>query len=488
MHISLQTLTRFSSRTLGSGRNDAQSPSQSMRVSIAPVAPLAKSTDDSADREAMLRLKNTLLSSSSSSSSAGGPLNRRGTRAGRGSRQSTLGLASPGATPGLLTPSPPGMPRIASDDIPIQTLLDMHKQQAQQQPDGTGAGESARERTATAGSSIRSSGSPTEMLASPTLTSMAGGGRAGSILSTSSSQQNLAHAASSTSPFGASSAGNNSTNGSSGAPSFRAAILETVNVLLKAGEVQRVMITGEVIFSARNLPKQYEGEATLRIPNFSQFDKHAPNGAILTARREPGEFTINTGALQATQGSNTTVFKYQLDTASIGTGTVMDSKAYVPLEFTPQWKIEERQTSFLMAYSGNPGCRFQSGEVSPFGDSEEEGSLPLVLQDVSFSVPVSPACGGVSSLQTKPQGSYSSEKRRILWKMDELDLAASGGKVAKVLARFATESEGAPMPVSVQWRLPGRLASGLQLEIEGGGLRLDEVVRNTQSGKYVAQP
>lgn len=330
------------------------------------------------------------------------------------------------------------------------------------------------------------------MLASPTFTSMTSAGRAGSILSTSSSQQNLAHAASSTSPFGASSSVGNigtSTNGTSGASSFRAAILETVNVLLKAGEVQRVMITGEIIFSARNLPQGHDGAAaTLRIPNFSQFDKHAPNGAILAPAGTgvAGEYTINTAALQATQGSNTTVFKYQLDTASLSPDSGSDSKAFVPLEFTPQWKIEERQTSFLMAYSGNPGCRFRSGEVSPFGDSEEEGAP--VLQDVSFSVPVSPACGGVSSLQTKPQGSYSSEKRRILWKMDELDLGASGGRVAKVLARFATESEGAAMPVSVQWRLPGRLASGLQLEVEGGGLKLDEVVRNTQSGKYVAQP
>ena len=425
-----------------------------MRVSIAPVA--ANNTENDAEREAaMLKMKNTLLltkpggAGAASSSS----LNRRSTRGTR-SRQSTLG---PLATGGTASPSAPASSS-PGDDIPIQTILDMHRKQ------NGGA------MTMDAGSTPASGlASPTEMLASPTAPAVprlpagvASPGRAGSILSTSSSQQNLAYSA--RSPLGDSSASG-----------FRASILETVNVLFAGGQVQRVMITGEVSLAMRDVNIS-SGNVRLRISNFGHLDKTAPNNAVLSG--SSGEYTINTSALLSSNTPAITVFKYtvKLDPSA-------DTKAFVPIEVNPQWKIEPNQTSFLLAYSGNPNSRFSSGEASPFGDDDGAGAAPSVLHDVAFSVPVTST--GVSNMQTKPEGSYSAERRRVLWKMDDMDI--SSGRTARLLARYATEGElGTAQPVSVQWRLPGRLASSIALEAEG--LALDEIVRNTQSGKYMAQP
>jgi hypothetical protein len=263
--------------------------------------------------------------------------------------------------------------------------------------------------------------------------------------------------------------------GSGSGPGFKASILETVNVLFAGGQVQRVMITGEVSLALRdvNIPS---GNIQLRISNFGQLDKTAPNNAVLSG--SSGNYTIDTSALMASNTPATTVFKY-----TVKIDPSVDPKAFVPIEVNPQWKIEPNQTSFLLGYSGNPNSLFTSGEASPFGDDDGINASASVLHDVAFSVPVT--APGVSNMQTKPEGSYSAERRRVLWKMDDLDI--SSGRTARLLARYATEGEmGSPQPVSVQWRLPGRLASSIALESDG--LAFDEIVRNTQSGKYMAQP
>lgn len=421
-----------------------------MRVSIAPVsAPSTRSENDAEREAAMLKMKNTLLQTKPGIAS--GSVNRRNTRGGR-SRQSTL---RPLATDGLAMSSAPPVSS-SGDDIPIQTILDMHKKQQNGDRSTLNVGH-----TPTPGLA-----SPTEMLASPTAPAvpqlpvgMSSPGRAGSILSTSSSQQNLA--ASAQSPLaGRASAG------------FRASILESVNVLFAGGQVQRVMITGEISLVMRDVSPS--GDVRLRISNFGSLDKTAPNHSVLSG--SSGDFTINTQALAGSPTPATTVFKYtvKLDPSA-------DLKAFVPVEINPQWKIEPNQTSFLLAYNGNPASKFSSGEASPFGD--DDTGAPSVLHDVFFSVPITSSTA--SNMQTKPEGLFSAEKRKISWRMDDLDISTS--KAARLLARYTTEGDaGSPQPVSVHWRLPGRLASSINLEAIG--LPLDEVMRNTQSGKYMAQP
>jgi hypothetical protein len=64
-------------------------------------------------------------------------------------------------------------------------------------------------------------------------------------------------------------------------PGLRATIVETVNVLLKGGEVSRVMITGEISLSHRAETTDGEG-VRIRIAHFEQSEKAAPNSAYLS--------------------------------------------------------------------------------------------------------------------------------------------------------------------------------------------------------------
>lgn len=409
-----------------------------MQVNIAPVTAKAGETD--AEREAaMLRMKNTLLQNrGSASGGSSSSINRRATRGGRGSRQSTLGLAPLVTSPG--------------DEVPLQSIVDARRQEQQQQQEHETAPMSA----------TPSSPNGSFMLASPTappVPTIPTPMRAGSILSTTSSQQQVAGV---TSAFDTKNV----------APGFRAAILETVNVLFRNGQIERVLVTGSVALSL-NVP--VSGPLKIRIANFERFDKSAPNKTFLQASSTPGEFVIDAQALQNSHTPVTTVLKYQVKTDNL------NARAFVPIEVNAQWKLEPNQTSFLMTYHGNPECQFASADPSPSGEVSD--AAVAKLQDVAFSVPV--IGEGVSNVQSKPAGTYSMEKHRILWKMDDMDLSTA--RAAKILSRWQVTSAAQPQPVSVQWRLPDRLASQTDLHVvEGDALKFDEIIRSTSSGKYQA--
>lgn len=409
-----------------------------MQVNIAPATAKAGETD--AEREAaMLRMKNTLLQNKGSASGgSSSSVNRRATRGGRGSRQSTLGLAPLVTSPG--------------DEVPLQSIVDARRQEQQQQQEHEIAPMSA----------TPSSPNGSFMLASPTappVPTIPTPMRAGSILSTTSSQQQVAGV---TSAFDTKNV----------APGFRAAILETVNVLFRNGQIERVLVTGSVALSL-NVP--VSGPLKIRIANFERFDKSAPNKTFLQASSTPGEFVIDAQALQNSHTPVTTVLKYQVKTDNL------NARAFVPIEVNAQWKLEPNQTSFLMTYHGNPECQFASADPAPSG--EVSSAAVAKLQDVAFSVPV--IGEGVSNVQSKPAGTYSMEKHRILWKMDDMDLSTA--RAAKILSRWQVTSAAQPQPVSVQWRLPDRLASQTDLQVvEGDGLKFDEIIRSTSSGKYQA--
>lgn len=431
-------LLRMCSNPLLHTRN--QTP-QAMRVNIAPAT--AKTGESDAEREAaMQRMKNTLLQNKSPSSA--GSVGRRGTRAGgRGSRQSTVGLAPIVTSPG--------------DEVPLQSIVDAHRQEQQQSQ--------SQDRDMAPLSAAPSSPNGSLMVASPnapSVPSVPTPVRAGSILSTTSSQQQLAGV---TPSFG---------KAQSGTSGFRAAILETVNVLFRNGQIERVLVTGSVALS---LNLSIDGPLKIRIANFERFDKSAPNKTFLHATDTPGEFTIDAKALQNSHTPVTTVLKYQVKTDNL------NARAFVPIEVNAQWKLEPTQTSFLMTYHGNPECQFATADPSPFGEASSPNEAAPRLHDVAFSVPV--IGEGVANVQSKPAGTYSLEKQRILWKMDDLDMSTS--RAAKILARWQVTSTAQPQPLSVQWRLPGRLASQTDLQVVGSeDIKFDEIIKSTSSGKYQA--
>ena len=457
--------------------SDAEQRDQSKNLRSVAIQPATGGQQESdAEREAaMLRMKNTLLQSAPGGSS--NSVSRRATRLApgreRASRQSTIFMEG---SPRSVSPSlSSGTGAVgATDEMPVSQILDMHKQQ-QVTGQPVSASPTAETFNTAPSLSSRPTSPDTAITSGPSMASRALPSKQGSLLSSASSQH-ASHPHAGPSIF--------SRPGTAG---IKVAILETVHAVFKAGQIDSVRVTGEIALSASSV--DHNGSALkLRLSGTSNLERTAPNNNIIVpAGDSPDEYTLDVAALEAASSSSplTTVFKYQLRTESASL------RQFAPVEVGPQWKLEQHQTSFLMTYNGNPDCRFSSVSASasadPFGSSESSGptsSAPPVLHDVSFSVPVP---GGISNgtLQTKPQGSWNPEKRRLLWKMDDLDITSS--RMAKILARWQVDAQGEQQPVNISWRLPGRLASGLDVRLVGdSGIAFEEVVRITQSGRYQA--
>lgn len=283
-------------------------------------------------------------------------------------------------------------------------------------------------------------------------------GRTGSILSSVSSQDNLVR---SSSPF-------ENPDGSG----LRAAISETINVLSKADQPAKVMIVGEILLQLRDSPSP--GHVSLKLSqDTSQLDKLAPNGQFLEALSKD-EYAINTSALSASSGP-TTVLKYHV--------IIDDPSQYVPLTIVPMWKCEAQQTSVLVTCTPNTSCRMAAASAgSPFDTDSSRQSA--TLKEVSFAIPVHSA--GVSDIQSKPTAEYDADRKRLTWVVSDISL--TDASPTKVLARFKVASQTQSGPVSAKWRMPGRLASGLSLEIgstSGEITHFAEVTCQTVSGKYL---
>jgi hypothetical protein len=285
--------------------------------------------------------------------------------------------------------------------------------------------------------------------------------RAMSMLSTSSSRDVLGATGSGASPF-------EQPHGEG----LRASLTETVNVMAKGGDVTRVMVTGEISLSLR--AASISGPLRLRLTAYEQLEKSAPNTHYLTPLdNAPGEYTLDAAALaSASANGPVAVLRYHLH---VPDGSLQHTDLS-PVHLHPQWKCEPTTTSILISYRAVATSRLASS--SPFDESPETH-----LRDVTLHVPITSS--HVGGVQTKPHGSYASDRRRLAWRLDDLDLAST--EVHKVLARLAVNEASAVQPIVLRWRMPGRLVSGVGVEVSGadGEVRLEEVVKRAE-GKHLA--
>ena len=253
---------------------------------------------------------------------------------------------------------------------------------------------------------------------------------------------------------------------------LRASIVETLNVLSKTGQVPKVMVTGEI---ALLLTASSASSFKLRLIQGQNLNKLAPNGAILQSSGQQ-LFDVNASAL-GSSSSPVTVLKYQLSIPQ------EEAQKYIPLNVYPMWKCEESQTSILISYSLNASSIFAGNEgASPFDDSP---ASQTTLSDLSLLVPITSS--DTSNLQSKPTAVYNAEKKRLLWKLGDVNLGTAGQQ--KALARFNVPEASVAQPVSVKWKMLGRTLSGVSLEIvesaDGSTTRIEEISQAVQSGKYL---
>lgn len=252
-------------------------------------------------------------------------------------------------------------------------------------------------------------------------------------------------------------------------PGLRASITETINVITKGGNVERIQITGEIHLSLR--ASTQSGPIHLRLDQFEQLEKIAPNPAYLAqVPDKPGEYFLNSEVLASATGraspKGTLLFKYQVHVAA---GKEMD---LLPLQLEPAFSCKDGETRMILNYRVNPAAPLQKS-----------------LSNLSLFASFAPG-PSVNNVQAKPPGGvWSPPTRTMTWKMDEVQ---PGGKI---IARFTTDPGEVMTPQGVQasWAAEGVLVSGLGVDVVAGALeghswKFEEVKKGVTTGKYLAEP
>ena len=305
----------------------------------------------------------------------------------------------------------------------------------------------------------QSNGAATKEMAPPIITRQ---------LSTSSATSNNPFDSPSLAATGGLSA---STMATSSDPGLRASMTETVNVIMKAGTISRIQVSGEIHLSLRSTDiSPNSGPIHIRLNAFESLEKIAPNPAYLAqVPDKPGEYFLNSevlaNATSRTGSSNnkgTLLFRYQVHVQPGKEDSV------IPLVLEPAFSCKDGETRMILNYK------------SP---------SPSTLQNVSLIAAFNPG-PSVSNVQTKPLGGvWSPSSRRLTWNLDQVQDAG------KLIARFTTEPGEAMSTLGVQasWAMEGSLVSGLGLEVVAGELegdkwRFEEIKKGVTTGKYLAEP
>ncbi|KFH67494.1 hypothetical protein MVEG_06226 [Podila verticillata NRRL 6337] len=280
-----------------------------------------------------------------------------------------------------------------------------------------------------------------------------------------------------------------------------ASVVEKVHVHTQAGEISKMMVTGEIILTLENTKEDEElstepapKRALLRLDQLQSLDKHIPNPAYLSnVQGADGCYWVDLESLSAavqqmnnvisTHGQGIVVLKYQVKTDAEEAKQTM-----IPLLIQPAWKCEPHQTSLLINYKANVHCKLANSSSDPTLSQ---------LGELSFLAPVS---GEVANVQSRPTGIWNTESNKMFWDVDPVHLGPNP-EPHKLLARFEMNpAAGASQPsaTAVKFRVQGQLLSDLQVTLEKesteegnedksassfGSVRLQ-----VQSGRYLAMP
>lgn len=227
-----------------------------------------------------------------------------------------------------------------------------------------------------------------------------------------------------------------------------ASIIESINASFEPGSPAKVQVIGEVALSYHphdNSPPA--DHSSIRLDNFEDLEKVAPNPAFLSALPgKMGEYSIALNNLRKTA----VALKYQVHVDQA------NSNNFYPIIVSSTWRIEPHQSSVILSWKPNPEFRFPSTSTEP-----------IVLRNVMFIIGIEAA--HASSCQSKPVGTFSREKGRIMWKMDTITVDPSKpDEVGKMLARFATDGQARAGLAEVRWEINDAegMGSALALSFE----------------------
>ncbi|OQO11578.1 hypothetical protein B0A48_03305 [Cryoendolithus antarcticus] len=220
---------------------------------------------------------------------------------------------------------------------------------------------------------------------------------------------------------------------------LNSSVVETVSARFENGQLISSTLIGEIALAHNptDFSASTPGTETIRMENFSNLEKVAPNPAFIAASQKDGEYSVNLASLSRTQ----VAFKYQIRSEA--------AASEAPLLITPAFKIEATQASIIVSYSLNPSFALHNRPSITLSNV----ILGLTLEGVKAS-----AC------LSKPVGTFAREKNLIFWNIGDITLTP-GAAPSKVLARFTTETEAKSGSVEARWEISGEQAMGLGSQV-----------------------
>lgn len=227
---------------------------------------------------------------------------------------------------------------------------------------------------------------------------------------------------------------------------LNASIAEIINASFKEGIIQQSRLIGEIALNyvpntVMNTPVPIG--INLKINNSSKFSNVILNQAFIEQVEEE-------------------VFKVNpqfIDSRILGAIKYSIEEPLAPVVIQPIWKFEEHQASVVLTV--------KMASFLP------ERIQQLVLNDVTIFVPIDGA--NATSALSKPQGSFSKEKKRITWRFKEPLVLTRNGEGKRLIARFITDglAREADKGISIKFTISQQesptdtdisLVSGLSLE------------------------
>lgn len=191
---------------------------------------------------------------------------------------------------------------------------------------------------------------------------------------------------------------------------LNASVAEVINATFKEGIIQQSQLIGEIALNyvpntVMNTPLPIS--INLKINNSSKFDSVILNQAFVE-QVEDETFKLN---------------PQFIDSRILGAIKYSIKEPLAPVVIQPVWKFEEKQASVVLTV--------KMASFLP------ERIQQIVLNDVSVFVPIEGA--NATSALSKPQGSFSMEKRRITWRFKEPLVLTRNGEGQRLIARFITD-------------------------------------------------
>lgn len=242
---------------------------------------------------------------------------------------------------------------------------------------------------------------------------------------------------------------------------LNASIAEVINATFKEGILQNSQLIGEI---ALNYVSNVTGSGelpvgiNLKINNAAKFDKVIINQAFVE-QVEQEHFKIN---------------PQFIDSRVLGAIKYSIKDPLAPIVVHPIWKFEPHQASVVLNI-----------KIAPF---VPERIKRLVLDDLVVFASIDGA--EATNALSKPQGSFSKEKKRITWRFKEPLVLDRNSNETRLIARFITdglahESEtGISIKFILHEEAGDTIAVGSSISLEGQELD----VENPFGGEWNAVP